>query len=70
MDTPFGRLDPGHRRNIIRFVPTLAEQVTLLVHGGEVDPEKDLEAIRNMIDSEWTIERVSHRQSRLTRIRS
>ncbi len=39
MDTPFGRLDPVHRENILRFLARLAEQVFLLVHGGEVKDE-------------------------------
>ncbi len=42
MDTPFGRLDPKHRENILKFVPTLSNQVTLLVHGGEVNKDRDL----------------------------
>ena len=42
MDTPFGRLDPKHRENILKFIPTLSSQVTLLVHGGEVNKERDL----------------------------
>ncbi len=42
MDTPFGRLDPKHRENILKFIPTMAEQITLLVHGGEVDRDRDL----------------------------
>lgn len=39
MDTPFGRLDPVHRKNILGFLARLAEQVFLLVHGGEVKDE-------------------------------
>jgi len=55
MDTPFGRLDRQHRENILRFVPTLADQVTLLVHSGEIDPERDLEPIKGKITSEVEI---------------
>ena len=36
MDTPFGRLDRKHRENILKFLPSLADQVTLLVQSGEV----------------------------------
>ncbi len=36
MDTPFGRLDPHHRRNILEALPELARQVVLLVHEGEL----------------------------------
>src|SRR5205085_9245172 len=56
MDTPFGRLDVKHRANILRFVPTLAEQVVLLVHGGEVNRERDLAEVAERIDEEYVIE--------------
>ncbi|MEM9660928.1 MAG: AAA family ATPase [Planctomycetota bacterium] len=36
MDTPFGRLDPRHRSNILKAMPQLAQQVVLLVHEGEM----------------------------------
>jgi DNA sulfur modification protein DndD len=55
MDTPFGRLDRGHRANILRFVPTLGEQVVLLVHGGEVDRDEDLGEIAKRIDRQYEI---------------
>ena len=56
MDTPFGRLDTKHRANILRFVPTLAEQVVLLVHGGELNRERDLAEVADRIDEEYVIE--------------
>lgn len=65
MDTPFGRLDPQHRENILRFLPEMAEQEVILVHGGEVDPNRDLDAIRDQVNREYVIEYVSSRQSRL-----
>jgi len=36
IDTPLGRLDPTHRGNILKYLPTMAEQVVLLVHEGEI----------------------------------
>src|SRR5207344_3296982 len=56
MDTPFGRLDTKNRANILRFVPTLAEQVVLLVHGGEVDRQRDLAVVAARIDEEYVID--------------
>src|SRR5581483_7449652 len=64
MDTPFGRLDPKHRENILRFVPRMADQAVLLVHGGEVDRTRDLACIRDDINREYEIERISSRRSR------
>lgn len=65
MDTPFGRLDPSHRENILKFLPTLADQVTLLVHSGEIDRDRDLEHVKDRIDREYRIGSVSSRQSTL-----
>jgi DNA sulfur modification protein DndD len=65
MDTPFGRLDPSHRENILTFVPHMAEQVTLLVHGGEVDRERDLAPIREQIDKEYRLDYVSSERTDL-----
>jgi len=68
MDTPFGRLDPKHRENILKFIPTMAEQVTLLVHGGEIDRSRDLEGIKDQIDKEYEINHPSSRRSELVTV--
>lgn len=57
MDTPFGRLDPEHRGNILRFLRSFAEQVFLLVHGGEVRDE-DLSIIAGQIQAELDLQRI------------
>lgn len=57
MDTPFGRLDQKHRANILRFLPGLSDQIVLLVHGGEIDRERDLTEIASQIGQEL---RISH----------
>ena len=54
MDTPFGRLDRQHD-NIMRFVPTLADQVALLVHSGEIDPARDLKPVEGKVTAEFEI---------------
>jgi DNA sulfur modification protein DndD len=69
MDTPFGRLDVKHRANILRFVPTLAEQVVLLVHGGEINRERDLTEVASMIDEEYRIDHLTSQRSALVRIK-
>jgi DNA sulfur modification protein DndD len=65
MDTPFGRLDRSHRENIMRFVPTLADQVALLVHSGEIDPDRDLEPVKGKISAEWMIAHLESTRSEL-----
>lgn len=67
MDTPFGRLDRQHRQNIMRFVPTLADQVALLVHSGEIDPDRDLEPVKGKITAELEIH---HGESSRSEIRT
>lgn len=59
MDTPFGRLDPKHRKQILEFLPEMAEQVALLVHGGEVDRDRDLAVIAGQIQREYELQYVS-----------
>lgn len=56
MDTPFGRLDPEHRSNILRFLSEIADQVFLLVHGGEIR-EQDLDVIRPNISEQFDLRR-------------
>ena len=43
MDTLLGRLDPAHRSNVLKYLPKMADQVVLLVHEGEIDPERDIQ---------------------------
>ncbi|MDR6875009.1 DNA sulfur modification protein DndD [Bosea sp. BE125] len=37
MDTPFARLDPEHRRNVLQHFSQIGVQVLLLAHPGEID---------------------------------
>lgn len=57
MDTPFGRLDKTHRKNILGFIPTLSSQVILLVQSGEFTRENDLKLLGNKVGREYCIER-------------
>ena len=63
MDTPLGRLDPKHRKNILSFVSSMAEQIVLLVHEGELDPTRDLGELRDRVSREYEIDRVSASRS-------
>jgi DNA sulfur modification protein DndD len=65
MDTPFGRLDRDHRANILSFLPTMADQVVLLVHDGEIDRSRDLAPIESKISAQILIEHESSTASRL-----
>ncbi len=65
MDTPFGRLDPKHRDNILTYLPTVTSQFVLLVHAGEIRPETDLASIKSRIGAAYVIEEISENQSRI-----
>jgi DNA sulfur modification protein DndD len=67
MDTPFGRLDPKHRDNILTYFPTVTSQFVLLVHGGEIRPETDLASIKSRIGAVYAIQEISETQSRIER---
>ena len=57
MDTPFGRLDTVHRANILKFLPTMASQVVLLVQSGEVDDQRDLVHLKGVIGRRYRLVR-------------
>jgi DNA sulfur modification protein DndD len=63
MDTPFGRLDVQHRARVLSYLPSMAEQVILLVHEGEMSHERDLPHIAGLVAAAYQINRVSPTQS-------
>ena len=66
MDSPFGRLDKTHRRNILGWLPTLAEQVVLFVTTGEFDEKVDRSEIATDIAHEYDLVQVSHVKTRVS----
>ena len=64
MDTPFGRLDEQHRAKVLRFLASMADQVFLFVHSGEVS-EEDLKTIASDVTAEFELHRVSADQTEL-----
>ena len=68
MDTPLGRLDPKHRRNILHYLPDMSEQVVLLVHEGELHATRDTDVFASRIGTRYEIKRVSATQSRIDRM--
>jgi DNA sulfur modification protein DndD len=67
MDTPMGRLDLDHRTNVLKHLTTMSNQVVLLVHDGELDPESGSKPINEKIDSVYKIERISDSESTIER---
>ena len=70
MDTPFGRLDPKHRANILSYLPSTSSQLVLLVHEGEVRKQGDLDHIASRIGCVYEIKEVSPRHSSIEVVKS
>jgi DNA sulfur modification protein DndD len=67
MDTPFGRLDTGHRRRILEWAPTIGTQVMLFVQSGEFDRERDFKYLGNKVGREFRIQREASNRSSIVR---
>ncbi|OWW18372.1 AAA family ATPase [Noviherbaspirillum denitrificans] len=65
IDSPFGRLDRGHTRNIVRALPTMAKQVVLLVYDDELPPDLARDELKSKLRGEWKLERRSARHTEL-----
>lgn len=65
MDSPFGRLDPTHKRNIVNVLPSMANQVMLLVYTDEIDEQLTRESLAGNLISEKRLTRVSSMHTRI-----
>lgn len=55
MDSPFGRLDPEHKRKITAALPSLANQVLLLVYSGEIDEQLARRTLGSDLKNEYKL---------------
>lgn len=65
IDSPFGRLDRGHTRNVVAALPTMAEQVVLLVYEDELPPDLARNELKGQLRGEWRLDRRSARHTEL-----
>jgi len=66
MDMPFARLDPNHTQQTLKALPSIADQIVLVVHKGEVDHDE----AANVLGSSLVLERqLVRRSARHTDIR-
>ncbi|MCF8118358.1 MAG: AAA family ATPase [Desulfarculaceae bacterium] len=65
MDSPFGRLDEIHTTKVIEALPTMANQVILLVYERELEPKMARGHLLGNLKSEYKITRKSARHSLL-----
>lgn len=63
MDSPFGRLDKAHTTKVIQALPSMADQVLLLVYESELDPNQARDQIKGKLRKEYRIARRSARHS-------
>jgi len=68
MDTPFSRLDVGHRRAILGWVSEYKPQVILFTHSGEMVRDTDREHLRASIAREYTVKRLSAFSSEIRKV--
>ena len=59
MDSPFGRLDPDHKRNITKSLPNMSEQIVLLAYTHEVDEQQAREMLADTLRKEYRLTRYS-----------
>ncbi|MCY4453952.1 MAG: AAA family ATPase [Immundisolibacterales bacterium] len=69
MDTPFGRLDPKHTANVVRALPTMAEQVVLFVQEGEIDRDTIRELLGSHLLHEYQLDKETARRTRVMEAR-
>lgn len=59
MDSPFGRLDPDHKRNTTEALPTLSDQVVLLLYRSEINEQDTRQILGNKLLKEYQLTRRS-----------
>lgn len=59
MDSPFGRLDPGHKDKITQNLPAMSEQIILLVYTHEIDEQIARSTLGNALRNEYMLDRIS-----------
>jgi DNA sulfur modification protein DndD len=65
MDSPFGRLDDVHTNKVVQALPSMADQVMLLVYESELDPKQARNDLQGKLRKEYRITRVSARHSEI-----
>ena len=68
MDSPFGRLDPDHKRKITSALPSLAEQVILLVYSGEIDEQLARRTLGGDLINEYILTSISAFNTQITKV--
>lgn len=65
MDSPFGRLDEDHVRNVVKTLPNMTDQIVLLVYKSELEPETARGLLKGKLRAEYSLLRKSARHTEL-----
>jgi DNA sulfur modification protein DndD len=65
MDSPFGRLDGTHTKNVTRALPDMANQIMLLVYEEELEPKLARDVLAGKLRAEYKMTRVGARHSEI-----
>lgn len=57
MDSPFGRLDPTHKKNITKALPLMSDQIILLAYTDEIDGQTAREVLGNTLKKEYRLQK-------------
>lgn len=65
MDSPFGRLDPIHKENITKALPSLSEQIVLLAYTHEIDEQGARATLGAALKKEYRLTRQTSFHTRI-----
>ncbi|MDD2497867.1 MAG: hypothetical protein PHY90_07045 [Desulfitobacteriaceae bacterium] len=65
MDSPFGRLDPIHKANITKALPSLSEQIVLLAYTHEIDEQGARATLGASLKKEYRLTRQTSFNTRI-----
>lgn len=65
MDSPFGRLDPTHKANITKALPSLSEQIVLLAYTHEIDEQGARATLGASLKKEYRLTRQTSFNTRI-----
>jgi DNA sulfur modification protein DndD len=68
IDSPFGRLDSQHRRNVVTALPAMTDQVCLLVYEDELHPMLARELLKGKLRAEYVLKRITSRHTELDKL--
>lgn len=55
MDSPFGRLDPTHKKNITKALPLMSDQIILLAYTDEIDGQTARQVLGSTLKKEYRL---------------